>query len=53
VLPRVRRETGSHRGCEATVRAELRSGMVVLGGGGELQWTTEASGKSWSTATMR
>jgi hypothetical protein len=36
-----------------SVKAELRSGVVVLGGNGELRWTTVASGKSWSTAEAR
>jgi hypothetical protein len=35
------------------VKAELRSGVVVLGGNGELRWTTVAGGKSWSTAEAR
>jgi hypothetical protein len=32
---------------------ELWSDAVVLGGSGELQWTTEAGDKSWSTTEMR
>jgi hypothetical protein len=35
------------------VKAELRSDVVVLGGGGELRWTTMAGGKSWSTIKAR
>jgi hypothetical protein len=47
------REVRSHQGCGVAVREELRSGEVVLGGSGELQWTTETGGKSWSTVEMR
>jgi hypothetical protein len=32
---------------------ELWSDAMVLGGSGELQWTTEAGDKSWSTTEMR
>jgi hypothetical protein len=35
------------------VKAELQSDPVVLGGGGEIRWTTVASNKSWSTAEAR
>jgi hypothetical protein len=35
------------------VKAELRSGAVVLGGGGELRWTMMAGGKSWSIVEAR